>query len=424
MKIRNISEKEYNNFIKGYKDSLFFQSVEWGNFKAKTNWDMELIGYGDSKKIYAVAMLLSQNVPVIRKKLYYCPRGFILDYSNLDLLEKFTSELRKYLKQKKALFLKINPYIIYQDRDKDGNIIGKNEDELIEFLKKLGYKHYGFYKNFEDKKDLEPRWLSVLDLEDKSVDELLKNMNSTTRWLINKSQKNCISIEDATYDELIEYKKLMNHTSERRNFQDRPLSYYQTMYKELSKNNMIRILFGKIDLKQLKTTLSNDKKHLEERVKNIENNSKKSSQVQEYNSQISSLENRIIEIDELINSYGLNPIIATGVYLEYGDQIVYLFGGSYKEFMKYGAQYLMQYEMIKYAKDKKYKKLNFYGIDGNFEKNSKYYGLFDFKRGFNANVVELVGEFDLVINKFNYILYNIMFKTYKLFKKIKLFIRK
>ena len=39
----------------------------------------------------------------------------------------------------------------------------------------------------------------------------------------------------------------------------------------------------------------------------------------------------------------------------------------YKEFMEFGAQYLMQYEMIKYAKANNFKQLNFYGIDGDFD---------------------------------------------------------
>ena len=92
--------------------------------------------------------------------------------------------------------------------------------------------------------------------------------------------------------------------------------------------------------------------------------------------------------------------------------------------MSYGAQYLMQYEMIKYAKDNNFKRFNFYGIDGDFSKESINYGLFDFKRGFNSNVVELIGEFDLVENKFNYKLYNFLLKQYKRLRRIKNKIKK
>ena len=46
------------------------------------------------------------------------------------------------------------------------------------------------------------------------------------------------------------------------------------------------------------------------------------------------------------------------------------------------------------------------------------YGVYEFKRGFGGRVVELIGEFDLIISKPKYCLYNFMFKTYKIVKKI------
>ena len=61
--------------------------------------------------------------------------------------------------------------------------------EQINYLKSLGYVHYGFYVKAEDKKDLEPRWLSVLDLNGKTEESILADMRSTTRWSINNSYK-------------------------------------------------------------------------------------------------------------------------------------------------------------------------------------------------------------------------------------------
>ena len=271
---------------------------------------------------------------------------------------------------------------------------------------------------------MEPRWLSVLTLESKSVDQILSDMRSTTRWLINKSKKNFISIREAGYDDLEDFKNIMTHTAERRNFENRPLSYYEEMYKELTKSNMYKLLFANIDLVSLKKSYIEDINHLDERINNVKDNPKKKNQVLEFESQKNSLNKNITQIDNEIKKYGENPLISAGLYLSYGDQVVYLLGASYKEFMNYGAQYLMQYKMIEYAKQNNYKKLNFYGIDGDFSKESKHYGLFDFKRGFNADVVELIGEFDLVANRFYYYTYIFMFNVYKLLKKIKRFIKR
>ena len=420
MKIVEISEKEYNSFIKNYKDSLFFQSIEWANYKEDSGWEKIIIGLKDDNKVLAAAILLGKKLPLLKKKMYYSPRGVIIDYTNYELIDNFTKQLKPFLKQHNALFLKINPYISYCQRDIDGKIISnENKDELIKVLKKNGYKHYKMYIKAEDKKELEPRWLSVLDIENKTIDEVFKNMHQTTRWMINKSQKNYINIHEATSDDIPLFKKMMQNTADRRKFEDRPLSYYQKMFEILGKSNMIKILIADIDLNSLHNSIIEEINHLNDRIEKVKDNPKKVNQVNEFKSQIASLENKLPDIKEKIEKYGDKPYIAAGLYLFYGDQVVYLYGCSYKEFMSYGAQYLMQYIVIKEAIDKKYKKFNFYGIDGDFRKESPNYGLFDFKRGFNANVVELIGEFDYPTSKFKYFIYTIMFNTYKFLKRIK-----
>ena len=46
------------------------------------------------------------------------------------------------------------------------------------------------------------------------------------------------------------------------------------------------------------------------------------------------------------------------------------------------------------------------GISGDFSKDNKYYGLNKFKMGFNPDIYEYIGEFDLVLNKINYYFLN------------------
>ena len=182
MNLEIVSEKEYSDFVQKQKDSLFFQSVEWAKFKGNTGWSYEFIALTEGKKIKAAAMLLRKKVPFLKKDFYYSPRGFIIDYNDYNLVKQFSKLLKKYLKEKNAVFLKINPYIEYQQRDKNWKVISNsNKDDLIKLLKNNGYKHYGFYKKVEEKKELEPRWLSVLTIESKSMEQILSEMRSTTR---------------------------------------------------------------------------------------------------------------------------------------------------------------------------------------------------------------------------------------------------
>ena len=352
--------------------------------------------------------------------MFYAPRGFLIDYDNFEILERFTEEIKKFLKDKNALFLKINPYIDYQGRTVDGEVVPDTQrDDLMDEFKKLGFVHNGFYIDQDKKDDLEPRWISVLDLEGlNSIDEAYKNMRSSTKWRINNSKKNSLEIVEADLDNLFEFKNLMKHTAERREFVDRPLSYYQNMFKILKEKDLVKVLLVKINFKKLLDTSKENLKETLEKKKNLKENARREKQLKELNLEQERFENKIKVLEDTIKEYGEEKIIAGGWYMLYGREVNYLFGASYKQFMKYNSQYLLQYEMIDYAIKNGYKAFNFYGIDGNFNEDSKGYGLFDFKRGFNACVHELVGEFDLIIDKGRYKLYRVSFALYRKIKNI------
>ena len=190
------------------------------------------------------------------------------------------------------------------------------------------------------------------------------------------------------------------------------------MFKVLKKDNLVKVLLVEIDFSKLLKLSKEELKSNKEKLKGLDPNSRKKGQIKELNLEQERLIKKIELLENTIKENGNKKIIAGGWYMLYGREIIYLFGASYKKFMKYNSQYLLQYEMINYAMDNGYETFNFYGIDGNFSKESKGYGLFDFKRGFDACVHELVGEFDLIISKSRYHLYRISFSLYKKLKRL------
>ena len=86
-------------------------------------------------------------------------------------------------------------------------------------------------------------------------------------------------------------------------------------------------------------------------------------------------------------------------------EVVYLSSGNYEEFLSYNSQYLIQWEMIKYAINNGYDRYNFYGIPNTFDdKNDKDYGIYEFKTGFNGFVEELIGEFEIKTSPVYYLI--------------------
>jgi len=96
-------------------------------------------------------------------------------------------------------------------------------------------------------------------------------------------------------------------------------------------------------------------------------------------------------------------IIASSIVSFFGDTVTYVHGCSDYEYRKLMAPYALQWHVIQYSKDKDYKYYDFYGIDVD-----KWPGVTRFKMGFNGEIVDSLGTFDLVFNSFQYFLYNIM----------------
>jgi len=420
--LEELTKEEFNEYASKHPLNMFFQSSYWGELKSITGWKHFMVGIKNDGKIEAATLILGKKIPIFNRYIYYAPRGFLIDYNNTELLKKFTLEVKKYLKKKKGIFIKINPYLIYQERDINGDIVenGIDNKNVVEELKKLGFIHTGFTINYG--KDLEPRWISVLDLEGKTEEGLLKDMRSTTRWGINNSYKHGLKLVEIDKSRINEFKKLMEHTGERRGFIDRSEAYYEKMYDAFSKDDKIKIMLVELDIDEYLYNLNNQKQQnllKQVEAKNKPDSAKAKRVLKELQSQFESLEKRISNLEKLQKEKGNKIVVAGGLFMTFGTQVLSLFGASYREYMKFNGQFFLNFKMIKYALNNGYKKYNFYGITGEFNEDSEMFGLFDFKRGFNAHVEELIGEFTLITNKFFYKVYNLMFEVYKKTKKMK-----
>ncbi len=406
MKIEELESNEYEEYISKNKYTTFYQKEYWGKLKKDGGWNYKLVGMKKNNKIVGATLLLFKNLP-LGLKLFYSPRGFLIDYNDEELLKEFVLEIKEYVKKENGFILKIDPYVEYKTRDIDGTIVegGVDNSKVVENLKKLGFKHYGFNKDIS--KELQPRWMYVLDLKDKTEDEIFSNFSKHYRKTIRRTEKQGLVVERISKDKLMDYKKIMEHTSSRRDFIDRPYSYYENMYDKIGENLIINVCY-------LDTNLGINK--FKDEIKKIEGYQ----DIKDYHlKDIEDYKKKIELYESYQKKYGDKIPLAGTMSIVCGKEYLNLFGGAYEEFMHYDAQYLIKWHTMKEALNLGCEIYNFYGISGNFEKeNNDMYGVYEFKRGFGGRVVELIGEFDLIISKPKYCLYNFMFKTYKIVKKI------
>ena len=428
MKLKKISEKEFKKFADKNLEITFYQTISWAHLKKKNGWVAHYLGLEKDNKIIAGSLILAKTLPIIKKKMFYAPRGFLLDYKNKEVLKEFTKQLKEYAKEEHAIFIKIDPYVEYKEHDNNGNIVEEGLDNSIcvENLKSLGYKHFGF-NLMQD--TLQPRWMHVIETEDKTLADVMKDMESKTRQILRKNERSGIHTREISKEELPLFKDIMQHTSDRREFVDRPLSYYESMWDSLHDDGILKILVAEIDFlefeKNTKEELETNEKELKERIYKHENNilkmnPKKYEQKNKKNEQeIERLKKQLEKIKDYKEKYGNKKLLGGILFLIYGNEVLSLHGGTLDDVMQFQSAYTIHFAGVKHAVENGYKRYNFYGITGDFRKENPLYGLYLFKKSFGGHVVELIGEFDYIISPFWYHTYNIAFAAYHKLKNLK-----
>ncbi len=395
MEFREIDEEEFLQFLNKHPLKNFLQSPNMAKIREKSGQDIYYVGVFKDSVLVAATFMAAKSTHFGRKD-FYAPRGLLVDYKDKELLAFFTMSLKKFIKRKKGYVLRIDPYYILKQRDINGDVV---EDGIDNTSASLNLLDLGYRKN---NKATQVTWTFVLDL-DKTEEELLKNMRSFTRRNIQKGIKNKIIVREARYDELEIVKEILDATCERKHFMNRDLKYFQDMYNAFKKDEQIQFIIAEIDTKKMLEDLDKEKKELKENLDKAMRQGAKEDKIKKHKEALEKVEKEIEEVNKIREQYGDIIPASTGVFMTFGDEVLYLFGGNKKEFMHFGTPYVVQWEMIKYGLKHNFKRYNFYGISGNFDKNDKDYGIYDFKKGFTGYVEELIGEYCYPVSLYYYV---------------------
>ena len=402
-----LTEKEYQKFWENHPQKTFLSAPKIAKLREKTNWKSYFVGVKENKKVVAAALLLSHKRK-FNVNEFYSPRGFLLDYNNKELLTFFVEKVKEFAKSKNGYILRIDPYVIYKQRDINGDIVegGEDNSHVVERLTSLGFKKVKT-ENME-----QVGWMFSLGLEGKTEEQILKEMKPNTRNTIRKAEKLGITMTELSYDELDRFQNIMEETGERKNFAVRNVEYFQNMYNLFHESNEVKYYVTELNLKEYTKRLNDEIKEKEEKLSNLGDAKYNDGQRKNISSEIESLKKRIDDAKEIMEKTNKDIITLSGsMFILIDPEIIYLSSGNYEEYMKFNSQYLIQWELIKYGIKNNFKKHNFYGIPANINEHPKDYGIYEFKKGFNGYVEELIGEFELPLKKEYYLI--------KLLKKLK-----
>jgi len=345
-----LDPEEFRKFAMKSPYKSFYQTPEIAKLRENNGWTPYYFGVKNNNKLVAASMVVARPT-FFGKSTFYAPGGPLLDYADASLVDFFFKHLRRYAKSHNGYLLHIEPYYELIQRNRSGEVAenGFNHTQALQNLKAAGLQPLP--------ESDEPKYAFVMDINGRTPEQIFQDMKANTRNHIRKAEKAGVKIRELDREELNIFKQITESTSARRNFTDKPLSYYEQMYDLFHARGEVKFMLAEA---------------------------------------------------------GSIPMSAA-MFMTYGDEVIYLFSGSDEKYMKdYNAQYLIQWHMIKYAAEHKYQRYNFYGIQGLPDKNRKDYGIYSFKKGFDStehgHVTELIGAHEAPTNSVFYTIHHLLHK--------------
>lgn len=230
---------------------------------------------------------------------------------------------------------------IYLKLDPD---VKADRSDWQQMFAKYGFRPAGSGSGFEG---VQPRYVFRLDITP-DEDALLKNMHQKTRYNIRLAKKKGVTIDDrARREDLPAFYALLKTTATRDKFLIRNYQYFETMYDYLVPRGLGHLFLG----------------------------------------------------------YYEGNLVAGTFLFKYGDKAWYIYGASANEYRNVMPNYLIQWEMIRWSQAQGCTMYDFRGVPGHLTEDNPLYGLYKFKKGFNGEYCEFIGEYDLIYAPFFYKMY-------------------
>ncbi len=413
--IEEIAQKKYEKFYQ-QKNGNFMQSYAWGQMNRKGRGQIpHYVGMEEDGKLLCAALLLEKQGP-FGLSYFYCPRGYLIDFKNASLLEEFTKQLRLFLKRKHGIYLRIDPEIEYQEIDENGKPLenGEKKEALFNTFLKLGYKHTGFTKNFENN---QPRYTFQINLEE-DLETLQKKIHKSTQKKIKKTYDYQMKFQESKDVET--FYNLLSKTSEKDHFEAYTYSYYKNAYETLGKDGIFKLFELTISPKSLL-------KSIHEKLKNLEKEIEKNKDKETKRKQLENSMQRLLKEKELLTPYQEKDslVICSQMCAKTKEEMWTLYIGNDEIGKEFYAVNRMYYEIICYAKEQGCKLLDLFGTTGDaLNSHKNLAGIHNFKKNFGGRYIEWIGEFDLIEKKWLYRILPFFLKVYrKLLKWKKHFVK-
>ena len=357
--VRPISTDQHLDVIARRGSASFLQTPAWANVKPQ--WRGESLGWFDSdsgEEPIGAALVLYRQLPKLKRYFAYLPEGPVLDWESVGDLPAHLSPLVAHLRRAGAFGVRIGPTQVHRRWDaariKEAvaddavrtllDVAPTDTDETgVRLRAALTDAGWTPPKQTEGFAAGQPPYNFWLSLQGKSPDDVLKGMNQQWRRNIKKATKAGVEVSVGGADDLPEFHRLYAETAERDGFGPRPLSYFRTMYRELTAEDPDRM--------------------------------------------------------RLYLAHHEGTLVAATIWIRVGTHAWYSYGASSTEKRDVRGSNGIQWRMITDAMEAGATVYDLRGVTPGVAKDDPEIGLIQFKVGTGGEIVEYLGEWDLPLNR-------------------------
>jgi len=227
-----------------------------------------------------------------------------------------------------------------------------SDQNFADYLKLANFQQNQTGPDFEG---VQPAFVFRLDITPEA-DQLLDNMHPKTRYNIRLARRKGVTIRKAaTKQDLKIFYAILSETAIRDRFMIRTYEYFESIWDHMVNSGLAQIF---------------------------------------------------------VADFQGEPISAA-LTLGLGKKAWYLYGASSNQHRNVMPNYLIQWDMINWAKERGCQVYDFRGVSGDvLNEDNPLFGLYKFKKGFNGDLVEFIGDWDRVYSKAYYFMWSRMLPIY------------
>ena len=335
MKFVELSEKEFRGFESKNPQGNIMQTVERARLREEMGYATYLVGLKDKDEIKAAGLIVERNGEG------WMQLGPILDWGEIGVVKKFLEGYLEFAKKKNFIEIEVFPPVLLSVRSVKGEKLKEfDRAKLFGIFKNLGFAHMGMTTKIEYKAN---RWMCVKDLREiDTIDEARATYKKNVRNKLRKVSKELEVHVLTKKEELREWIKALESSNQKNKVHSsRGVWYYEQIWDKYGNDVQFMVVRKKDD----------------------------------------------------------KDIVSSRVVFYRPNEVVTFVSGTVQKYKKLNGMTVMQDWQIGECLKRGIKRLNFYGMEGDFSENNR---LLEFKSGFGVEVEEYIGGFRYVLRPVRY----------------------